>query len=204
MEKKNTIILAVMVICLTGKTYAQEKSSWYLGFGIGTGDGSLENKYGYSDNISNAFGSGWNYSPRVAINFGVGSILNPKTHLGFELSAIRQDATYSSSGISGSASLQINNYMAIATYFPMISGFFVKGGAGLSYLQWEANASVPGYSEHISDTYSGMGIIGGIGYAFWIGETFNLCLHFDYSYQEYGEYIDNSNFYAVYISFYWF
>jgi hypothetical protein len=47
-----------------------------------------------------------------------------------------------------------------------------------------------------SDTANGFGLLGGLGYAFWLGKSFNLTLNIDHSRQFYsiGSDHDNSQF----------
>ncbi len=57
-----------------------------------------------------------------------------------------------------------------------------------------------------SDSTGGFGILGGIGYAFWLGKSFNLTLNIDHSRQFYsgGSDPDNSQFTIFYLGFDWY
>jgi len=176
-------------------TQEHKKSSWYIGFGIGTGDGSAE-----VDGVKKTSTEWFNYaglsaSPVLTMNFGVGAIINPKLHLGFDWSAIRQEG----SGHGIERMIQINNYLFALTYFPKGEGLFLKAGAGASSIIYDVSGGSP-------SAYSGTAILGGLGYAFWLGKSFNLCLNAEYSHQTYSNKYapDNSSFWNLYVSFYWF
>lgn len=175
-------------------SFAQEhkKSSWYIGFGIGTGDGSGE--VDGKEVTSDEWFAGLSTSPVLTMNFGVGGIINPKLHLGFDWSAIRQEG----SGHGIERMVQINNYLFALTYFPKGEGLFLKAGAGASSIIYDVSGGSP-------SAYSGTAILGGLGYAFWLGKSFNLCLNAEYSHQTYSNKYapDNSQFWNLYVSFYW-
>lgn len=203
MKKLIVPALALMlVVAVSGVSFAQEhkKSSWYIGFGLGTGDGGSEIE-GEQVTFDDWF-EGLDTGPRVTVNFGVGAILNPKLHLGFDISAIRQEGDGEVYGYDIEANTQITNYLAALTYFPTGEGLFIKAGAGVSVIGYEMSGGL----VEVSESYSGTAILGGLGYAFWLGKTFNLCLNAEYSHQTYTdeEAPDNSHFWNVYLSFYWF
>ena len=96
--------------------------------------------------------------------------------IGFDLTAVSQ--TGSLGGIDGH--IQINNYFFMFTHFPKEEGFFIRAGGGLSNLMFEIDGAFSA-----SDSTGGFGILGGIGYAFWLGKSFNLTLNIDHSRQFY-------------------
>lgn len=58
-----------------------------------------------------------------------------------------------------------------------------------------------------SETVTGFGLLGGIGYVFWIGDSFNLTLNVYYSRQFYSGDAgdpDNSQFAIAYLGFDWY
>jgi hypothetical protein len=206
---KKSLVFAVMIIItqmFSGISFAKigdsehQKSSWYIGFGLGSGRGYIE-----GDSFQDLFdkiGPDAETSPTIFFNFGVGGILTPQWHLGFDITAIRQQATYELYRQSADASFQINNYLLAATFYPMNEGFFLRGGIGLSAFQFTLTGDV---EDEISESYSGTGFLIGTGYDFWLGKTFNLGIHADYSKQSYSdsEAPDDTNFFAIYVSFYW-
>jgi len=166
-----------LILLFSTFSFAQEhqKSSWYIGFGLGTGDGGWEVE---GEGITfNEWFEGLSTTPRVTLNFGIGGIINPKLHLGFDLSAIRQEGDGVIYGYDVEGNIQINNYLVALTYFPNSEGFFLKGGAGISSIIYEISSGLTSTSE----SYSGTALLGGLGYAFWLGKSFNLCLNAEYS-----------------------
>jgi hypothetical protein len=199
-----SILSLILVAVFTATAFAQDeddsKGSWYIGFGLGSGQGWFNiDDYGdfswdeYFDEAPSA-----SKSPKVTINFGVGAILNPYFHLGFEISAIRQTAEYPADQY---ITLQENNYYAVGTYYPMVTGFSLKAGLGLNMFLIEADTAYGSDSE----SYSGYGALVGIGYDFNFGSNFQLGLHADYSKHIYNDKdLNNSSFLSIYVSFYWF
>ena len=98
---------------------------------------------------------------------------------------------------------RIRNYFLMLTHFPNREGFFVRVGGGLSRI----GASIHAPSGDFSMGDSGPGVLGGFGYAFWLGKTFNLTLNLDQSFQWYsndpGE-PDRSQFTILYVGFDWY
>jgi hypothetical protein len=200
-------VLAALVIISTSSSsglYAleKEKSSWYIGFGLGYCDGGLT--FSGKESSFNDLTEGLD-SNKVAINFGVGAILMPTLHLGFDVTAMGLVAVgeIGSQGTFEDVSVFIYNYLAMITYFPMTTGPFLRAGAGVSMY----NAQINFGSAHYSKSDVGFGCLAGFGYAFWLGKTFNLALNFDYTFQKYPkkEYKpEDSHFWTIYVSCYWF
>ena len=193
-----TIMTLFALLLCFGVTFAEEKkkSSWYIGFGIGTGQLKIEGEtmddfyedYSYID-VGN----------ELTLHFSVGAILNPKLHLGFDGSLIRQTAD---SDYDATLDVQVNNYFAALSFYPVEKGIYLKAGIGLSTLV--AEIDTPFYDD--SETYSGTGFLLGIGYDFWLGKSFNLGIHAEYSKQNYSDSDapDNTEFTSIYLSFSWF
>ncbi len=149
-----------------------QRDSWYIGFGIGGGDGTIKDSAGTSS-FNDFFGK----SPTtLAFNFKVGATLTPRLLLGLDFSGV--SSTASDSGVT--ATLGIANYDGVVTFFPMERGLFLRGGVGLSRLTLD----VTGFG---SSSFSGANVTGGAGYAWWLGRTFNLTVNLDYSAQFYGD-----------------
>jgi len=176
-----------------------QKTSWYIGFGIGSGSAEYEGD-SLEDNAE-AWGiDDADATTTITLNFGVGAILNPRLHFGFDISALRESVE--SDFYDAELSTQINNYLLAATFFPAGEGLSLKGGVGLCALVYQVDA--PGYDE--DDTYGGWAYLIGAGYQFWLGEHFNLGIHLEYSHQSYNDddAPDDTDFINVYVSFYWF
>lgn len=195
----SVILIGVLMICFwCGAALAEEKkkSPWYIGFGVGLGNLEIE-----GETLDDMYGDNpyIDVGPEITFNFGVGAIINPKLHLGLDISAIRQSAE---DDFNQSLDFQINNYFAALSYYPIGKGFFIKAGAGISVAVIELDSVVFDDSE----SYTGTGYLLGIGYDFWLGKTFNLGIHAEYSKQTYddNDAPEDTDFTSIYISFYWF
>lgn len=199
MKRMITIVLIISSIVFWGSGIAlaeeKKKSNWYIGFGIGLGALQLEGESldDYYDDDPDADVGG-----EVTLNFGVGAIIKEKFHLGFDGSTVRQEVDFD----IGDAAYQVNNYYAALSYYPWTKGFFIKAGAGWSILVYEYDRP----ADDDIDRFGGFGYLVGLGYDFWLGKTFNLGIHAEYSRQSYSDSDapDDTEFSSVYLSFYWF
>jgi hypothetical protein len=184
--------------------YGGRRSPWYIGFGLGTGDGSL--RFGSATYTfkqeHEALWSGTGVAPaptNVALNFKVGATLSESLLVGFDITAVRSQ--YDNGGFS--TGVQVTNYDAVATWFPQGEGFFLRGGAGISVAM--ENVDTPISSSSVSAT--GFNALAGVGYAFWLGQGFNLTINADYSVQRYGSSTvdpESSDFWALWVGFDWY
>jgi hypothetical protein len=133
--------------------------------------------------------------------------VTPRLLLGFDLTAIGAAASYFAAGVGDvKRSLTIVNLDAVATFFPMQRGLFLRGGLGLSGLSSEIE--IDGVST--SDSSSGANVLAGVGYAFWLGRSFNLTVNLDFSAQGYGDTEsgapgpDSSSFWTLGLGFDWY
>jgi hypothetical protein len=174
-----------------------QRDSWYIGFGLGVGGGNLSQggtNYSFKDYQGN--GS----TTDVSLNFKVGATLSPRLLLGFDGSAVRSatDANGITTGV------QISNYDAVVTFFPYEQGLFLRGGVGLSALS--EDVAIAGYGSGTRST-KGVNVLAGVGYAWWIGQKFNLTANLDYSAQSYGSSSDKperSSYWALWLGFDWY
>ena len=188
-------VIVSLIFCGTAFGEGKTKSSWYIGFGLGTGQLQIE-----GDTMDDVF-SGYSdidIDPEITLNFGIGAIINPKLHIGFDGSAVRQSAD----GPGGDLTVQVNNYLAAVTFYPMVKGLSLKAGFGLATMMYDLDT----YTIDESDTYTGTAFLVGLGYDFWLGKSFNLGIHADYSIQNYNDSDapDDTDFLNLYLSFYWF
>jgi hypothetical protein len=151
---------------------AHTRDSWYIGFGFGTGGGSVK---GQGDTLSFSDMNLGRDPTNLMLNFKVGATLSPTLLLGFDLSALRSQASDS----LATTAVQVTNYDAMLTWFPWETGLNLRGGVGLSVLTWDLD--VLG-----SSSWTGGNLDVGVGYAFWLGKSFNLTLNLDLSAQGYG------------------
>lgn len=199
-------IIVIFIACALALSFASlssaqehQKSSWYIGFGLGSGSAKYEGDS--NEDWAKTFGAeDPEATTPITLNFGVGAILNPNLHLGFDITTLREsveDDTYDAELAS-----QIVNYQLAAIYFPMGEGLSLKAGVGMCALALELDA--PGVDE--SETYTGWGWLIGVGYQLWLGEHFNLGFHVEYSKQTYNDSDapDDTDFFNFYVSFYWF
>jgi hypothetical protein len=118
----------------------------------------------------------------VALNFKVGATLSPRLLLGGDITAIRSEATESGSDVA----LQISTLNAMLTYFPTGKGFFLRGGVGIANFTYEVSTPI---LSATNDT-TGVSLLGGLGYAAWLGKSFNLTVNLDFAAQSYGSKTD--------------
>lgn len=191
------LVAAVFVLPLSAEGGTHQRDSWYIGFGLGGGFGEALEMNGGEASFSDRL-EGMDKGPKLSINFKVGGTLSPKTLLGFDATALGQSG--SSYGID--KHVQINNYFLMLTHFPREEGFFIRVGGGLSSFVFDVEGYYGG-----TNTVSGFGLLGGVGYAFWLGESFNLTINLDHSRQFYsggtGE-PDRSRFTIIYLGFDWY
>jgi hypothetical protein len=180
-----------------------QRDRWYIGFGLGYGDGSVSDSSGtwsFDDPIGGR-------TAKAMVNFKIGATLSPKLLLGLDWTsggaALSPKLPLGFSWVRKAAdqivenAVVMNNFNAVTTYFPIEQGPFIRGGAGLSKLE----VLVAGVTE----TYRGVNVLGGAGYAFWIGKAFNLTVNLDASRQFYWDSGPNSStFWSMYLGFDWY
>jgi hypothetical protein len=153
------------------------RDAWYIGFGLGTGSGNVRLQDGSERTFSDLNGN--RDTANVMLNFKVGATLAPTLLLGFDWTVVRATA----SDELADTFAQISNYDAMLTWFPWETGFLLRGGVGLSSLTVKASTGTASGST----TYTGANLLVGAGYAFWLGDHFNLTLGLDASAQGYGD-----------------
>lgn len=178
-----------------------ERDTWYIGFGLGLGN-AYWTRAGQETSFADAFSDTSN-STRMSLVFDVGWTVSRATLLGVELAAMRQSASYLlASGQMAERGLQMTNLFATVTYFPFVRGLFVKGGLGLANLM--ADWSVGG--QVYDESADGWGWQVGIGYALWLGRSFNLTLtaeHVQHRYDE-GTLASEARFNHVWLGCMWY
>lgn len=181
--KVSVVALSISLLALPtmAKAETHQRDSWYIGFGIGGGTDASYKYKGKEYSFDDEFKGYSEKSGILALNFKVGATLTPKTLLGFDWTAVREEGKINVFGNTVTSSLQINNYFLMLTHFPWNEGFFLRGGGGLSNIVGEVKSG----SLTWSDTASGSGLLGGVGYAFWLGKSFNLTVNLDHSRQFY-------------------
>jgi hypothetical protein len=142
------------------------RGPWYVGFGLGVGDGQVS--VGGQERSFNALlGRG---GTSTAFNLRVGATLTPRLLLGFDGGAVAASAS------GPTERVQLNVYDVGVMFFPWRDGAFLRGAAGAS------NVLVTSDGPVLSGTgtlWGGNALVG-LGYAWWVGETFNLTFGADY------------------------
>jgi hypothetical protein len=182
-----------------------QRDTWYIGFGLGGGDGSVKD-----DGGTHSFKEYLGKSPStVALNFKIGATLTPRLLVGLDLSAISAAASEG----DAKASVTIANYDAMVTFFPWERGLFFRGGVGLSALTQDMTdfPTTGGGTFSRSKRYSGGNVQAGVGYGWWLGKHFNLTANLDFSGQSWGGSEDpffrkpkSSSFWALGLGFDWY
>jgi hypothetical protein len=144
----------------------RQRDSWYIGFGLGSGAGQVrigDETHGFDDLLGRS-------ATPLSINFHVGATITPKLLVGLHGGALAARAT------NPDEAFQLNAYDVAVTYFPWERGAFARAAAGRSVLVVDTDGPV----LFGTGSYGGWNALGGIGYAFWLGESFNLTLNLDY------------------------
>lgn len=152
----------------------KERGNWYIGFGLGGGDGTLTPRGG----LATAMGTGsLRFSgDKGSFNFRIGATASPKLLLGLDTGAVvASDDRVALGGTTYKASSSLTYYDAAFMFFPWERGLFLRGGVGLS----SASFTLEGGGTKTEVSANGLNVLGGIGYAFWLGRSFNLTLNLD-------------------------
>lgn len=142
------------------------RGSWYIGFGLGGGDGQVT-VGGRSYGFSNLLGRG---ADSFAFNIRAGLTLTPQLLVGFDGGALAASAT------SPAEYVQLNVYDVGIMFFPWREGFYLRAAAGPSNIDIKSDGPVLGGTG----TLWGTNALAGVGYAWWLGRSFNLTLSADY------------------------
>ena len=155
--------------------YGPQRDTWYIGFGLGSGVGS--GVYGGQRlDFNDAYIGG---STPVSLQFEIGATVRPDLLVGLDLRAFRHQASgpYDVAGVTViDPAIQVSQALAMMTWFPARQGLYLRGGLGLAQ-----------YHEDGLGTASGVSILAGVGYAMWLGRSFNLSVGLDLSAQGYGD-----------------
>ena len=174
------------------------RDSWYIGFGLGGGTGEMT-AAGTTGSFKDFVGSNGSF----VLQFEVGATLRPDLLLGLDVRGVRaQGNGFTTTGIPFSdGALQVSEYLAMLTWFPTGQGFFLRGGLGLAAITEDLG------SLGSNDT-RGVGALACLGYAFWLGQHFNMTLNLDASAQAYGSSStgapESSRFVDAYLGFTWY
>ena len=199
---RRILIAALLVAPLAGGAqeagyYAPARGPWYIGFGVGAGDGQT-----YVGGTTSSFhdvlvAEGGSDHFRLGGNFKIGATLSPTTLLGFDLTVLRG---FGSAPGGYDTWVQVSNWNLMFTFFPMQQGLFLRGGGGLSWLETGIQDRFTLARSTLD--YAGLDLLAGVGYAFPLTRRFNLTLNADFSWQFYGASdVSGSRMYLVYVGF---
>jgi hypothetical protein len=152
----------------------KERGNWYIGFGLGGGDGALTPRGG----LAAALGKDrLRFSgDKGSFNFRIGATASPKLLLGLDTGAVvASDDRVALGGATYKATSSLTYYDAAFMFFPWERGLFLRGGVGLS----SASFILEGGGTKTEVSANGLNVLGGVGYAFWLGRSFNLTLNLD-------------------------
>ena len=176
--------------------YTPARGPWYIGFGIGAGDGQTYVS-GTTSSFHDVLASTGSDHFRLGGNFKIGATLSPTTLLGFDLTVLRG---FGSAPGGYDTWVQVSNWNLMFTFFPMQQGLFLRGGGGLAWLETGIQDRFTLARSTLD--YAGLDLLAGVGYAFPLTRRFNLTLNADFSWQFYGASdVSGSRMYLVYVGF---
>jgi len=150
------------------------RSPWYLELGLGSGD-AVVSLGGGDRTVRSLAGAD---PTRIALQAGAGLTIGPKLLAGLDVTLLRAGATVHDPVLGNvRRTVQLTNLDLVLTFYPGDSGFFFRGGGGVSSLHLGEHA--PAVDR--LDRYGGLNVAGGVGYAWWIGRRFNFLIDLDAS-----------------------
>ena len=144
--------------------YVPPLSPFYFNLGIGYGAQNWYGPQGYA-------GVGG-----LAYHVEAGARLMPQLLLGFDLTGL---STFGSDPYVGNVGFTVLDYDVVATLFPFVRGFFLRGGAGLSTLAWAPPTG-------IGVSYLGTNVLLGAGWAFPVSSPLHFTLGVDWIHPFFG------------------
>jgi hypothetical protein len=149
--------------------HPQERRGFWIGFGVGYGSADATCDGCEGDGGSNREGS-------VTGFVKLGGTLSQRVLLGVETNLwVKSEA-----GLT----LTLSSFTGTVSFYPHASsGFFVKGGVGLSHVNTEFNDA----SSTVSLGKTGWGVLAGLGYDLRVGRNVSLTPCFNYFYGRPGD-----------------
>jgi hypothetical protein len=151
-------------------------SPYYFNLGLGYGNGSTE-QYGAWAPLHEWL-EPWGYDGgRIAWHAEGGVRLSPQVLVGLDLTGL---TAFGTAPYGSGAGVTIVDYDVVLTLFPLGSGPFLRGGAGLATIG--SSAVTPGLGA-VSATALGTNVLLGAGWAFPVGGPLAVTLGLDWSRQ---------------------
>ena len=146
--------------------HPQERQGFWIGFGGGYG----------SANVSCDGCEGGDREGAFAGSFKLGGTLNDRVLLGVESNGWIKEQE----GVT----LTLGSLTGTVSFYPQASsGFFLKGGVGLSYIDTDFSEG----SLSVSVSKTGWGVLAGLGYDLRVGRNISLTPAFNYYYGKPGD-----------------
>lgn len=165
-------IALVAAVSAPASAQTPERQGFWFGFGAGVGSADVTCDDCDGDSDRETGGAGY---------LKAGWTLNPRVLLGIEGSAWTK--TEDEDGVD--VTISMYNVSGTVTVYPSeTAGFFLKGGAGLAFVNSkfeEGNTTID------SDMGNGLGLLGGIGYDFRLGRRVMLTPALDAYYGNIGD-----------------
>jgi hypothetical protein len=196
--RKLALFLAAAPLVAFGQPAPAEaqRGSWYIGFGLGSGGADAA-----WQGSSHSFGSG---HTNAFYNFKIGGTATQWLLVGLDVSGFA-----SSAGRSGqvTTSAAVRNVDVALTVFPFERGLFIRSGLGRSEILAREEGPTLGGTYRIDRGASGTNAFFGVGWAFWLGQSFNLTVALDTSRQRYSSSFtdpESSSFWALWVGADWY
>lgn len=187
-----------------------QRDNWYIGFQVGGGAATIRLRdRGTYPNANYVKGGDYSMkeflgsSPTTFdLDFQLGATITPKLLLGGQITAFAASAVYDSPAGRHEASFTQSNLNLLATFFPWDRGLFLRGGLGLASAS--ATFKDPGYTDQ-KEEGSGLNATVGLGWAWWLGRSFNLTGNLDWSGQGYdGDFFKSGSLLTLNLGFMWY
>ncbi len=157
---------------------AQPKLSlgeWYIGFGIGSGQGEVTTDAGTQDydELFESLSGNSGDTARVSVSLETGLRIAPRFFVGLHLAGMSQGGEVN--GIE--RSIAHTQALGVVTYFPNRTGVFIRGGLGAA--TFNETGAIPNSNLRVNYEENGTGAMLGAGYAFRFGHTAHVTLTLD-------------------------
>ena len=148
--------------------HPQERKGFWIGFGLGFGSADAT----CSNCAQTARDGSYTFSLKL------GGTLNKRVLLGAEFNA------WASERENTDVTVSIGNVSGTVTFYPWAaSGFFVKAGGGLSYLDQDFQEG----TVQVTVSKTGWGLLTGLGYDWRLGRNISVTPYFNFYYGQPGD-----------------
>jgi hypothetical protein len=160
------LVFGSLALLASSPAWAQERQGFWIGFGLGYGSA-----YASCDQCVEGDGEG-----SLTGSLKLGGTLNPHVLLGVEINGWTKDVN--------DTNLTLGSFTGTVTFYPgETSGFFLKGGVGVSYVDTDFREG--SFSASVSK--AGLGGLAGIGYDLRVGGNVSLTPSFNFYFGKPGD-----------------